>query len=299
MTPSAVKPFGLIGTIACLCVGLTGALPAAAMPSQESPQTKQSQPLPSPSVPSMPSPVPEAIAPESSGILGLYPDPEDNIGVGHLRPANLAILAGDGAERFANAHWLRSVALPIYVEPDGPHWGWIVNGWLVPNGYDPIAIGRDAAFSMLHTYVGLYSFPVMEVREDGWFRFQYTPAGTAWAHLSHLNLGGIELTVESWEDRFLEVGQLEFRQHGISQPLRSQPAPSQSLVYLVGDNSLIEPLEFDGDWMRVRVVQPADGCQGMPGATTEEGWMRWRNSSDRALVWYPSRDCTSAAQAIE
>lgn len=302
MTQSlAVKSLSFVSTVAALaCVSwairptLAAPVPAARM---ETEPTKQEQPLPSPSVPPLPAEVPAAVSPDSSGILGLYPDPEDNVGVGQLRPQDLSVLSSNQADSFADANWLRRVALPIYVEPNGPHWGWIINGWLVPDGYDPIAIGRDAAFSMLHTYANLYAFPVMEVREDGWFRFQYTPAGTAWAHLSHLNLGDIELTVEPWEDRFLQVGQLEFRRHGISQPLRSQPDPSQELIYLVGPNSLIEPLEFEGDWMRVRIVQPSDGCQALPGAVTEEGWMRWRNGSDRALVWYPSKDCTSAARA--
>lgn len=261
-------------------------------------QSKQTRPLPQPPIPSLPESVPEAVAPDSSGILGLYPDPEDNIGIGQLRPRDLSLLS-TRTEQLANANWLQGIALPIYVEPNGNHWGWIINGWLVPNGYGAIAIGRDAAFSMLHTYSELYSFPVMEVREDGWFRFQYTPAGTAWAHLSHLNLGSIELTVESWEDRFLQLEQVEFRNHGISQPLRSQPATDQSLVYLVGPNSLIEPLEFKGDWMRVRIIQPADGCEALPGANTEEGWMRWRSSSNRPLVWYPSKNCEITAQTAD
>ena len=58
-----------------------------------------------------------------------------------------------------------------------PLGGWLVNGWLIPNGYDPIAVGRDATFTMVQPRRGLYTFPVMEVREDGWFRFQYTPRG--------------------------------------------------------------------------------------------------------------------------
>ena len=246
-----------------------------------------------PSVPPLPSDIPEAFNPDRSGIVGLYPDANADVGVGHLRPKNLASLEGSNWSEspLINANWLRGVALPIYPQPGGSPWGWIVNGWLIPDGYEPIAIGRDAAFSMLHTYYAMYSFPVLEIREDGWFRFQYTPAGTAWSHVSLLNLGQIELTLEPWEDRFLQVGQVAFRKHGLSQALKQQPNGDDPLQSVVSPNSLIEPLDFDGDWMRVRVTQPADACSPLPGATTEEGWMRWRNGNGQSLIWYPAKGC--------
>jgi hypothetical protein len=269
----------------------------AAPPPSNGPSHQKQDTAAVPPVPPMPETIPNPINPDPTGIVGLVPDPDDPIGVGHLRPKDIDTLAaadnsnptGTGSPTF-DANWLRGVALPIYNAPNGDNWGWIINGWLIADGYEPIAIGRDAAFSMLQTYYETYTFPVLEVREDGWFRFQYTPAGTAWAHTSQLDLGQIDLTIETWEDRFAEVGWVKFRRHGVSQPLRPEPSSSSSLISLISPDSYIEAIEFKDDWMRVRVTQPVEGCDILPGATTSEGWMRWREAGE-SLVWYPAKGC--------
>jgi hypothetical protein len=235
-----------------------------------------------PVVPPLPNPVPDAIAPAEAGILGLNPNPNDDIGVGHLRPTSLAV-SNDSA---LGAEWLRGVALPIYPTPESDHWGWLINGWLVPNDADPLAIGRDAAFSMVQTEQQIYTFPVLEIRPDGWFRFQYTPAGTAWAHTSHLGLGAVPLTVETWEVSMQSAARIQFRRPGLSQPMRLAPRGTAPLQALVGPNSIIQPLDLDGDWLRVRVTQPAQGCTPLPGSSTAEGWVRWRSETDMPLVWF-------------
>jgi hypothetical protein len=248
----------------------------------------------SPPVPPLPDPIPEAWSPAVEGIVGLSPQASDNIGVGHLRPRDLSFLdEPDWIESpLLGADWLQSAAIPIYNEPNGIHWGWILSGWLIPNGQPGIALGRDASFSMLHTYYALYSFPVHEIREDGWFQFQYTSAGKAWAHVDHLNLGTVDLAIETWQNRFLEMGWVEFRRHGLSQSLEATPdASDRTILGLIGPNSFIEPLAFEGDWMRVRVTQPTNGCTFLPGAVTQEGWMRWRTSEGQSLIWYPPRGC--------
>lgn len=247
----------------------------------------------SPPVPPLPTAIPEATFPIADGIVGLYPEPSSPIGVGHLRPQDLSFLEQlDGTDTpYLEAQWLQAVALPLYIEAEGNHWGWLLNGWLIPNGQDPIAIGRDAAFLMLHTYDALFSFPVTEIRDDGWFQLQYTPAGTAWAHSDHLNLGTLELAVEPWENRFLDIGWVEFRDHGLSQSLYLTPADDSTAISMIGPDSFIEPLAFDGDWMQVRVTQPTDGCTVLPGSVTQEGWMQWRNASNQSMVWYPPRGC--------
>lgn len=246
-----------------------------------------------PGVPSLPENLPDVVDPSPNGIVGLTPGPDDDIGIGHLRPQNLRSLNSEdwSSSPLLNAKWLRGVALPIYVGPGDAHWGWLVNGWLIPNGYDPIAVGRDATFTMVQPRRGLYTFPVMEVREDGWFRFQYTPAGTAWSHVSQLNLGPNAMVVETWSDWMTQTRRVSFRKHGASQPLRPEPTTSASLQSLVGPNSLIETLEIQDDWMRVRVTQPASGCQALPGASTEEGWMRWQDEDGIPLIWFTSDGC--------
>ena len=246
-----------------------------------------------PEVPLLPDDLPDVVDPSPNGIIGLSPGPDDDIGVGHLRPQNLGSLDTEDWNNspLLNARWLRGVALPIYVGPGSDHWGWLINGWLIPNGNDPIAVGRDATFTMVQPRQGLYTFPVMELREDGWFRFQYTPAGTAWSHVSQLNVGPNEMVVETWSDWMTQAGRVNFRKHGASQPLRPEPTTSASLQSLVGPNSLIETLEIQDDWMRVRVTQPANGCQALPGASTEEGWMRWQDEDGMSLIWFPADGC--------
>jgi hypothetical protein len=228
-----------------------------------------------------------------SGIVGFAPDEGADLGIGHLRPKDLNFLEMPDwtSSPYLEAGWLQATAIPIYVEPNGLHWGWIVNGWLVPNEQPAIALGRDASFSMLHTYYALYSFPVIQVREDGWFEFQYTPVGKAWAHRDHLNLGSIELAIQTWEERFLQVEWVEFLNHGASQPLYANPDSREGIVNLIGPDSYIEPIAFSGDWMQVRVTQPAAACNFLVGATTQEGWIRWRSPEQGILIWYPPQGC--------
>ncbi len=254
-------------------------------------QTKQDT---SPPVPPVPTAIPEAVVPSNEGIVGLSPGPDDNLGIGVLQPRNLDFLdrADWEGNPLAYGRWLRSVALPLYVGPDGEHWGWMVNGWLIINGYEPMAIGRDASFSMVQARTGMYSFPVLEQRPDGWFRFQYTPAGSAWAHRDHLEVGAVALALQPWEDTLATAGQVRFRRHGLSQSLRTEPSGTASLQALVAPNSRIRPLAIDGDWMRVEVTQPVQGCTALPGHTTEAGWLRWRDEATQALlVWAAAVDC--------
>ncbi len=264
----------------------TAALPALAPAGKQNPS--------SPAVPPLPDPIPDAIDPDETGIIGLSPAPNDDIGAGQLRPASLPS-AGSNAP-LLGAEWLRGVALPIYPSPESDPWGWLINGWLVPNGADPLAIGRDAAFSMVQTDRQLYTFPVLEIRPDGWFRFQYTPAGTAWAHTSHLELGAVPLTIETWETSLESAARIQFRRPGLSQPMRLAPTGTAPLQALVGPNSIIQPLDLDGDWLRVRVTQPAQGCTPLPGSSTAEGWVRWRSETDVPLIWFSATDCQTGSR---
>ncbi|WP_035986230.1 hypothetical protein [Leptolyngbya sp. KIOST-1] len=286
-----------VGSRAAIAGGLVAAiaLPGATVPahgpaSLTGVAVHSKQDAAVPAVPPLPVTVPAPIAPEQTGILGLTPAPTDNVGIGHLRPTNLTFAPGPDPSPLG-AEWLQGIALPIYPTPDSPHWGWLINGWLVPNEGEPLAIGRDAAFSMVQTEQQVYTFPVLEVRPDGWFQFQYTPAGAAWAHTSHLGLGAVSLTVEPWETSMQSATRLQFRRPGLSQPMRLAPTGSAPLQALVGPNSIIQPLDLEGDWLRVRVTQPVQGCTPLPGSSTSEGWVRWRSDADMPLVWFSATDC--------
>ena len=237
------------------------------------------QPVTAPAViapPDLPSDVPDPFSPVLSGVVDLAAEAEAIAGVGHLRPQRLDEPTAVGVD------WLQSVILPLYVAPNGEHWGWIYRGWLIPEGQEALAIGRDAGFAMIQTD-DLYTFPVLEVRDDGWIQVQYTSVGSAWVHRSQLALGE-PLIVEGWEAR-LQNQAVYFLQRDRAQPLRTAPEAAANMLGLVAADSLIEPLSFEGDWMQVRVTRPAANCQPLTGATVTEGWMRWRNRED-ALVWY-------------
>ena len=235
--------------------------------------------------PAAPTPLPTPFTPRTTGIIDLAAGADKIQSIGHLRPQNVEALAAD------RVNWLSDITLPLYASPGGDHWGWLYQGWLIPQGQSPIAIGRDAGFAMVRAYQNLHTFPVLETREDGWFRVQYAPGGSAWAHTSQLDLGDVTLVVERWEERLRSQDSLYFLETSKAQPLRSGPESANNMLSLVPTNSLIEPLEFSGDWMRVRVTRPASTCRPLTGATTTEGWMRWRGDEQESLVWYRPGSC--------
>ncbi|MGB3669620.1 MAG: hypothetical protein WA901_06555 [Phormidesmis sp.] len=251
--------------------------------------TEEAQAAESIEPPAAPTPKPTPFSPNLAGITDLSTTETagSGLGIGHLRPQPTAATeAGDGVS------WLESAILPLYSSPGGDHWGWIYQGWLIPGEQAYLAIGRDAGFAMVKSDDNLYTFPVLEVREDGWFRMQYTTGGTAWAHTSQLSLGETPLVIETWAERLASQASVYFLDRGNAQPLRSRPELANNMLSLVSADSLIEPLDIAGDWMRVRVTRPVAECTPLTGATTTEGWMRWRQEAGAALVWYrPDQSC--------
>ncbi len=236
-----------------------------------------------------PPPLPTSIStpfyPDLAGILDLYSDADAISSVGHLRPRYVEGLTND------SVNWLTSVSLPLYTAPGGPHWGWIHHGYLV-QGEAAFAIGRDAGFAMVKPYENLYTFPVLAIRDDGWFQVQYTTDGSAWAHTSQLEIGDMPLAIERWELLLSSQPSLYFLENSEAQALRSQPQEAPNMLSFVASDSLIEPISIVGDWMRVRVTRPTSLCQPLTGSTITEGWMRWRDDADESLVWYsPDGSC--------
>lgn len=284
------KAYRYIGTAllgAAMLIASSHIAVAQTEPAQsESPAVEQPPEAPAAiAPPDRPPSVPAPFTPVLSGIVDLAAESETVIGVGHLRPQRLSESSADGVD------WLQSVILPLYVEPGGEHWGWIYRGWLIPEGVNALAIGRDAGFAMIQTEETLYTFPVLAVRDDGWIQVQYTSVGSAWVHSSQLALGE-PLIVERWEARLQAQEAVYFLQSDKTQALRSEPAAAANMLGLVAADSLIEPLSFEGDWMQVRVTRPTANCQPLTGATVTEGWMRWRSSEKDSLVWYsPGSGC--------
>lgn len=59
------------------------------------------------------------------------------------------------------------------------------------------------------------------------------------------------------------------------------------------DDHWLEILERRGDWLRVRLTQPAMTCGAEPvtNGVTVEGWVRFLDGRGRPLVWYYTRGC--------
>ncbi|MFG6106596.1 hypothetical protein D0962_14500 [Leptolyngbyaceae cyanobacterium CCMR0082] len=223
--------------------------------------------------------LPAAITPNLEGIVDLA-ETDLPLGVGYLSPRRRAGVQAD---------WLSEVELPLYSEPGGDHWGWIWQGWLIPNGQQAFAIGRDASFTMVSVDPLLLAFPVLEAREDGWLQLQYTNGGSAWIHREQLDDRGMELSFYSWADRLAEADIVALRNRNDAQVLRSQPERGRNVLSLVSPSSLIEPLEVKDNWIRVRVTRPANGCEPLAGASEQEGWLQWQNNDGEVLL-LPSRD---------
>jgi len=190
--------------------------------------------------------------------------------------------------------WWLKIAIPLYAEPGAEHWGWYVNGWLANAGRtqdEPTPMGVSG---QVETGYETSSFVVLEKRDDGWVRFRYgKPAsghdGLAWTHTCHLEAQGLRF--EAWEDRFSsdEISPLTFRTP-TRHALRAGPSEgSERLVWISGDYHL-EPIEFEDDWMRVRVTQPSDYCRDTD-VTEQVGWVRWRSPEKGPWVWYYTRGC--------
>ena len=225
--------------------------------------------------------LPEAVDPALEGIVDLA-ETDLPVGIGYLAPAQ-----GSGLK----ASWLSEVELPLYMEPGGEHWGWIWQGWLIPNGQQAFAIGRDASFTMVSVDRLTLAFPVWAAREDGWLQMQYTDGGSAWIHQEQLDDRGLELDFYTWGEQLAQAEILRLRDDGDSQVLRSQPERGRNVLSLISANSLIEPLEVQDNWIRVRVTRPANGCEPLAGASEEEGWLQWQDSEGEVLMLPSREDC--------
>jgi hypothetical protein len=210
------------------------------------------------------------------------------LGVGHLRPEREEDQEG----------WLDLVLLPLADRPGEPVSVWLSAGWIVPvAGGTPHRVGTRGALETGHETVSLI---VLEATEAGWLRIRFGPGGeasaTGWLHLCDLERMRPRLVYEPWE-AFLsrtELSPLYFRTGG-PRALRRAPESLEERVAWIpahGRRYAIEPLEFNGDWMRARLTVPVAHCRE-PDVTpaVREGWVRWRDSRLGPLVWYYTRGC--------
>lgn len=203
------------------------------------------------------------------------------LGVGYLK-------AGEGAVMISSSfEWLQQLILPLYEEAGRRPSAWLARGWLALPATPEWRWNELVVGGLIGTgYDAPVGFLVLDLRDNGWFRFRYAaPAGdddgTAWAHEPHLTLGDVDLSLTRWEDHFLAQDVPTYFRTPGRHALRQAPTDSASVLEWlegrVGDSPpySIEPLEMNGDWMRVRAQWPGHWC-GAVAQRTMEGWIRWR-----------------------
>ena len=213
---------------------------------------------------------------------------EVNTGVGHLRPVGSGYIWD----------WHARVRLPLFAEPGGAPVSWIADGWLVDlSSSQARPLGTPG---MIETGYETPSFIVTEQRDDGWMRMRYAAdgpdGGLAWIHQCLLTIGPDTLVFESWADRLMSdrISPLFFHQE-VRHSLRVSPAMDAERVLWIPAAAAayeIQPLEVEGEWMRVAVTIPSTYCVGPDAVESArfEGWVKWRDEGG-VWLWYYTRGC--------
>lgn len=208
-------------------------------------------------------------------------DPDLALGAGHVRPAR----------EEDRDDWTRRLWLPLFASPGGE-----LKLWLAPGSVSPE--------SLVETGYETTSFIVLQARERGrdagWLQIRFggpLSSGAGWVHRCHLEAATPPLEYEPWDKLFASesAAPLYFRSW-TAHALRSSASNAAPFVaWIPGDPNRygMQPLEFRGDWARVRVSIPSEFCADpKPERTTvHEGWIRWRSRERGPWLWYYTRGC--------
>jgi hypothetical protein len=202
-------------------------------------------------------------------------DPDLALGVGHVRPAR-------EEER---DEWLRRLTLPVFAAPGGE-----VKVWLTPG-----SVGADV---LVETGFETASFIALKARPDGWLQIRFggpLASGAGWVHRCHLAAATPRLEFEPWEKRLAAAGPLYFRAWGPRNVRQTPSSEGPIIASIPADPNVygLKPLQFRGDWARVRVSIPSVYC-GEPRPARPrfyDGWVRWRGGERGPALWYYPRGC--------
>jgi hypothetical protein len=204
-------------------------------------------------------------------------DPDLALGTGHVRPAR----------EEDRDDWTRRLVLPVFASPGGE-----LKLWLTPG-----SVGADA---LVETGYETTSFIALQARQDGWVQIRFggpLASGAGWVHRCHLENATPRLEYEPWEKFFAggNLSPLYFRSW-TPHALREAPSGSAPVVRRIPadpNDYGIQPLEFKGDWARVRVSIPSTYCADPKPrrAAVREGWIRWRSRERGPSIWYYTRGC--------
>jgi hypothetical protein len=136
-------------------------------------------------------------------------------------------------------------------------------------------------------------------KDAGWLQIRFggpLASGSGWVHRCHLESATPPLEYEPWEKLFAseQAAPLYFRAW-MPHALRNAPSPGAPQIALIpGDPNRygMQPVEFRGDWARVRVSIPGSCVEPKPERpTVHEGWIRWRSRDRGPWVWYYPKGC--------
>jgi len=202
-------------------------------------------------------------------------DPDLALGVGHVRPVR-------EEER---DDWPRRLKLPVFTAPGGE-----VKIWLTPG-----SVGGDV---LVETGYETASFIVLQARPDGWLQIRFggpLASGAGWVHRCHLDAATPRLEYAPWEKLLAGAVPLYFRDQSPRVLRKAPSSEAPAIANIPADPNLygIQPLQFRGDWARVRVSVPSRHCAD-PRPTrfkVYDGWVRWRGPKLGPALWYYTRGC--------
>ena len=182
--------------------------------------------------------------------------------------------------------WLRRVELPLSPEPGAEPTAWIVNGWVVRPGSEPVELRRADQIE-----TGYEETSIVVLEEDGeWLLVRFgSGEDRGWAPRCALEAGSTLVDYVPWSDWFFNREVLFFRA-GSPEELFTSPDGGVRLEP-ISDDYHLEPLEVRGSWMRVRVKEPSDYCDFDLESSAREGWVRWRDEGAGPRLWYYTRGC--------
>jgi hypothetical protein len=202
-------------------------------------------------------------------------DPALPLGVGHIRPVR-------DEER---DEWTRRLKLPVFAAPDGE-----LKIWLTPG-----SVGGDA---LVETGYETASFIVLQARRDGWLQIRFggpLASGAGWVHRCHLDAATPRLEYQPWEKLLAAAAPLYFRSWSARMLRKAASTDAPVVAVIPPDPNLygIKPLQFRGDWVRVRVSIPSNYCADPKPVRprVREGWIRWRSPGGGPELWYYTRGC--------
>ena len=192
--------------------------------------------------------------------------------------------------------WPVDILLPLWSSPNESEFmGWIQNG-------DVISVASEETYTltgagMVETDYEQISFIVYEDTGNGWLRIRLRPgkSGDRWIHQCYLKLGTVGLKYEMWQSFLWEHSTwLHFRAP-VTHVLRNATDINSQQVTMIGLDHKLELVEFNGDWMYVKVQQPDTTCssdsESRDASNNHEGWVKWRDADKGTWIWIYSRGC--------